>query len=312
MGVSYRGLVQEAKRNPSSGKLLLGAMVLVDRRRGAIGDRVGELIVAEIEQLARNQPPLDPPLIDIADPFRLARRAGHPLSGFHDLVAAAQPLGATEDITGIVPALCRDFFQQSLGLARFVDDGGPRLADSNLDGAKMARCPHAGVIVFDVEAGVHARLVVGGRDQASKHVPRLRLEVRGEAVLAPGVAHRRLRAGWVAFAQQRSRQREPALRRARRIVSEKFNDGAPIRLLLPKRRFGASAERRNRGPAGIGRDERGVAREIEVGTVAAQDRPLNQLAGDGIGDRALDARCFVHSALVHQVDGLLDRGDVEW
>jgi hypothetical protein len=82
-------------------------------------------------------------------------------------------------------------------------------------------------------------------------------------------------------------------------------------LLLPKRRLGAPAERRNRGPAWIGRDEGGVAREIEVGIVAAQDRPFNELAGDGIGDRTLDAGCFVRSALVHKVDRLFDRCDVE-
>ncbi len=120
-----------------------------------------------------------------------------------------------------------------------------------------------------------------------------------------------VRAGAVAFAKQRTRQREPTLRRTRRIASEKFNDGAPIRLLLPKRRLRAPAQRRNRGPARIGRDEGGVAGEIEVGAVAAQDRPLDELARDGIGYRTLDARRFVRPALVHKIDGLLDRGNVE-
>ena len=94
MGERDCRLVQEPQRDPAGGELLLGAVVLVRRRRRAIGDFIGHPGVAEIEQLARNHPPLDPPLIEIDEPARLARRREHPSGGLVDLVGAAQPLDA--------------------------------------------------------------------------------------------------------------------------------------------------------------------------------------------------------------------------
>ena len=62
-----RGIVQEAQRDPAGSELLLGLVdVLVGQGR-VTRDRIGRAVVAGVEQLARDQPPLDPPLIEIAE-----------------------------------------------------------------------------------------------------------------------------------------------------------------------------------------------------------------------------------------------------
>ena len=77
MAERERRVAQKAQRDPAGGELLLGAIVLVVRRRGSVGDLIGEFAVAEIEQFARKQPPLDPPLIDVAE---LSASAARPSS----------------------------------------------------------------------------------------------------------------------------------------------------------------------------------------------------------------------------------------
>ena len=150
-----------------------------------------------------------------------------------------------------------------------------------------------------------------GRDQAGERRARLRLEFGGKTVLAPGFAHRRLRAGAVAMGKQRARQRKPPFGGARRLAGEKGDDRLRIGLLLPQRRLGAPAQRHDARPARIGGDERGIAGKIEIGVVAAQDHPFDQLARQRIGNGALDVGRFVGPALVHEIDRLLDGGEVE-
>ena len=235
--------MQKAQRDPAGGELLLAAIILVDRRGAAAGHRVSRLEVVEVEQFARDQPALDPPLIEIAEAVGVVRRRQHPLRGFVDLVDAAQILDAAEGIAGIMPAFCRYLLEQRFRLAGFVDDRDTCFGDRRLDRAEVACRAYAGIFVVDIEACVHSRFVVGGRDQAGEHVARLRFDVGRESVLAPGFVHGRLGAGLVAFAEQGARQREAPFGGARRIGSEKLDHRAPVGLLLPQRRFGAAAQR---------------------------------------------------------------------
>ena len=163
-------LVQEGQRDPARRELLVGAVILVIRRRGAVGDLIGHFDIAEVEQLAREQPPLDPPLIDIAQRRRIVRRRDHPAAGLVDLVAAAQQLRAAENIAGVVLGRRRHGFEQRLGVAGLVDDRGARFGDRKLRAVEMMRRPQSGVVVLGIEAGVHARLVVFGGDEAGEHV----------------------------------------------------------------------------------------------------------------------------------------------
>ena len=60
-----RGIVEEAQRDPAGGELVLGAVVVLARDRGVARDPIGGLGVADVEQLAGNEPPLDPPLVGV-------------------------------------------------------------------------------------------------------------------------------------------------------------------------------------------------------------------------------------------------------
>ena len=115
----------------------------------------------------------------------------------------------------------------------------------------MARRPHPGVVVLEVEAGVHARFIVGRRDQAGERRPRLRFEFRGKAVIAPGCAHGRLRAGIVAMGEPGARKREGALGAQRRLGGEKADGRLRVGLLLPQRRLGAPANVTMLGQLGL-------------------------------------------------------------
>ena len=175
----------------------------------------------------------------------------------------------------------------------------------------MARGAQPGVVVFDIEARVHARLVVRGRDQAGEHLTRLRLELFGKAVVAPGFAHRRLRAGTIALGEPGARQGEAAFGAQWRQAAEESDGRARVDGLFPERDLGAPAQSDNARPARIGGDEGGVAGKVDVGVLAAQDHPLDELAGERIGNGIFHAGRVLAAAFVGELDRLLDRVEVE-
>ena len=168
----------------------------------------------------------------------------------------------------------------------------------------------AALRVLGIEAHVHARLVVGGRDQVLEDLERLAFEVGAEGLVAPGVAHLRLRAGAVALRQHGAGERKPAFGGGRRLLGEEGAHGRGVGLLLPQHRLGAAAQEADARPARIGGDEGGVAGEIDAVVVAAQDRPLDQLARDRIADGGLHLGGPGRIALARERDRLLDRGDI--
>ena len=172
------------------------------------------------------------------------------------------------------------------------------------------RGAQAGVVVLGVEPRVHARLVVGGGKQCGKRGARLRFEVGGEAVAAPGFAHRGLRAGLIADGEERARERKSPLGAVRRLAAEKGDGRARIGALLPQRRFGMPPQSHDTRPAWIGGEECGVAREVDA-VVAVQDHPFDELAGHRIGDRGLDIGRVVLPALVREIDRLPDCAEIE-
>src|SRR5579863_8399987 len=93
--------VEEAQRNPAGGEMLLGTVIVIVRRRRAIGDLIGHPGLAEVEQLSRYQSPLHPPLIDVDKLRRIARRGVQQLCRLDDLVGTPQPLSAAEHIAWV-------------------------------------------------------------------------------------------------------------------------------------------------------------------------------------------------------------------
>ena len=128
--------------------------------------------------------------------------------------------------------------------------------------------------------------------------------------MAPGLAHQALRRGAVAQQQQRTGERELALGGDRPVLAEMRAHGRGIEAVLPQRRLGAAAQEADARPARIFVDEGEIASVIDFVVVAAQDRPLDQLASDRIADRLLDVARLRRLAFARQRDRLLDGGDI--
>ena len=149
--------------------------------------------------------------------------------------------------------------------------------------------------------------MVGVGDQVSENVQNLGFEIAGEVVVTPSLANEILRIGAVAFQQQRASQRKLALR-GERLVQIRA-DGLRIEPLLPECRLRTSAQQTDIRPARIVRDEGNIASEVNVVVVAAQDRPLDHVAGDGIAHTFFYIACLRQLALARQRDCSLDRGE---
>ena len=68
-------VVQEAQRDPAGGEFLLGLVDVARGQGGVARDQIGGAVFADVEHLARQQPPLDPPFVEIVAAGRVLRRA---------------------------------------------------------------------------------------------------------------------------------------------------------------------------------------------------------------------------------------------
>ena len=96
------GIVQEAQRDPAGGEMRIDAVKAPHRGRGFSRDAIGGLCVVLVEQLAHQQAPLLPPLVEIDQRIRTFRRGEDQLAGFFGLVVLPQPLDARENVSGFV------------------------------------------------------------------------------------------------------------------------------------------------------------------------------------------------------------------
>src|SRR5262249_25780367 len=160
-----------------------------------------------------------------------------------------------------------------------------------------------------IKLGVHARLLVGPRNKAAEGLQHLFLGFSGQRLSAPSVAKGGLRAGAVALGEQPAAKRESPLARNRH-VARKGADGGKIRVLLPQHGLATLTEHDQARPAWIGSDEVTISRKIGVGVIASQDRPFDQLAGEGILDAALYIRRILRLAAAGEFDCLLHRRKV--
>src|SRR5437660_12044205 len=109
-----RGIVEEAQRDPAGGELLLGTVVVLAGNGGITHDPVGSFDVADVEQLAGDQPALDPPLVGIDRLAVPGCQRQNPFRGLTCLVSAAEYLSAAEAVPRVALRLRRDRVEQSL------------------------------------------------------------------------------------------------------------------------------------------------------------------------------------------------------
>ena len=80
MAVGRARIVEEAKRDPAGMELGLGPLhVVLGRMAG--GDLIGELGLADVEEVAGQNPPLVPPGVGIDQLGRIAGRAQNDFGG---------------------------------------------------------------------------------------------------------------------------------------------------------------------------------------------------------------------------------------
>src|SRR4051794_7352376 len=122
MGLCRARIIEETQRHPACGELLLDAVIFLARGQGIARHPIGGFVVADVEELARDQSPLDPPLIGVERLWRFARDRKDERSRLFDLVGTPQPLGTAEDVADVALRISRHGVEQGLGVRRFLDN----------------------------------------------------------------------------------------------------------------------------------------------------------------------------------------------
>ena len=302
-------IVEEAQRDPARHEMALDPGVLLGRLGRLRHRLIGRAVIADIEQLARHDPPLDPPLLRIMDLGELARRGQQHLGGLGGLVGAAQKLHLREDVARVVAGVGRHGVELLLAIGGFLVVAGlaverdARLRDGDLGAAQPARRPQRGLVVIGEQPLLHARLVIDDAQEFAIAVEHRLLDVGGQLIVAPGLAQLRGAAVAVALGEERARQHQPSHARLRRRVLEEAHGLRRLDVLHPQHRLGAAAEHAEARPIRIGGDEGEVARARGAVAVAAQDDPFDELARRRVGDGGLDVGRLAGAPQAQALDG---------
>ena len=187
------GVVEETQRDPAGSEFLLGLVDVAGGQRGIARDQIGGAELVDVDHLARQQPPLDPPFVEIVQASRILRRAHHQLRGLGEFLVATQQLDFRKEIAGIGVQLARHRIDQLLEVAALAVGGNARLGQRDMSGAEALGGPHPGRLVLGaVEQGVHPRLVVARGQECAEHVQRIAFGVFRHRIVAPGLAHQPL------------------------------------------------------------------------------------------------------------------------
>ena len=182
------GIVEKAQRDPSRHEMALDPGVFLGRLASVPHDQIGRADVAEIEQLAREDAPLDPPFFGIVDLSKLVRRGEQHQCGFRDLVVLAQRVHVREQIAGIVARLSGNSFEQFLGVCGLAVERDARLRDREVGAPKPAGHAQRGFVVAGEQALLHARLVVGAGEKLGIVLDHLLFEIGSHRTVPPRLA----------------------------------------------------------------------------------------------------------------------------
>ena len=223
-----RRVIEEPQRDPASHEEALDPGVFLGRlgcfRHGAIG-RAG---IPDIQQLARHDPSLDPPILAVVDLCEIGGSRQHHLRGFGDLLVVAQEVRAGEEITGIPARLLRHGTEQLPGVAAaLAGERETQLGDREIGAPQPFRRTHRGVLVGGDKPLLHASLVIGTTQEVGVALEHLLLDIGRNRIVAPCIPHERLGAFGVALRRHRAREDQPAHGRLRRRALEEAHAPAP-------------------------------------------------------------------------------------
>ncbi len=198
---------------------------------------------AGIDHLARQQPPLNPPFVDIVEPGCVLWRAHHQLRGLRKFLLAAKQLDLCEDVAGVAMQLARHRFEQGPAVGGFSVRRDARLGQRDMAGAQPFCGPQGcGLLLVAVEQRIHPRLVIARRQQRAEQIERGALGILRHRIVAPGLAHQPFCIGPIAACDHYPCQREPALGRHRRFVFEPRPYGGVVAMIIPQACFDAPAQ----------------------------------------------------------------------
>ncbi len=240
MRLCGRGILEAAQRVPAGMELRVADVLW--RGGCAVGDdAVGGRELALIDEAAGNDALLIPPFGWVDERATVARHLRQKACGFLILVLSPQIFDAREHIGGIAAPLGIDGAKQSAGTCRAAADGRPSLVE-RLRLAKVAKA--LGLCrASAIEKQVHARLVVGGADEARERGKELVLERLVQALRAPHLADDFRRLCTRSVRHQCPRQHEGAFGGFRLGVAECGKDLSRRRVFVVERALGIAAQR---------------------------------------------------------------------
>jgi hypothetical protein len=284
-------------------------IVFAGRRRGGAHDLIRGLVVALVEQFSREDPPHAPPLVGVLQRHAFRRRGQDDAARFQELFLPHQPLDAAQQVAKIALRIGRDGIQPVGGLVVASFDGAACFHDRNRVIANTARSAHRCRHVLCADHLVHARLKIVAIEHVAEDLEHVRLGAFGQFFRAERGFRDPLGADAVAFAEQRTRQREPALCGQRLIGGEGVH-GRRIGLLLPQMRLGAPAQQDGAGPFGIIGDERDVTLEMGERIRMAQDEPFGEFLRSRVTDGFRGVGRVAGLGAAGQLDHVLHDGGV--
>ena len=291
----------EAQGDPAG--MELGLDPLLGRARRLLArHRVGGLGVAEVEELARHDPALDPPLVAVDQHVRVARRRGEHRGGGLGLVGPAEVLRPGEDVGRVAAQRRRHRGERGRGAGGLVLDGPAGAHEAGIGAARVAGRPAGALPIVLQERPLHPVAVVDPGERVREGVEHLGLEAAAEALGAPEVADDLGGVGLAAVGAQRQRQGELA-RRARRL--RRGEEGPHRRGGFPlgeQRLLGPAAQQRAGRPVRIGPDEGDRAVEADAGA-RADRHPFEQRLRGRIGEAVAHPVAVGDPALAVEVDG---------
>ena len=146
-----RGIVEEAQRDPAGGEFLLGLVDVAVGQCGITGDQIGAAVLAGVDHLARQQPSLDPPFVEIVQASRILRRVQHQLCRLGKLLVASQQLDPAENVAGVAVQLVRHRIEQSAAVGRLAVGRDPRFGQGDMAGAEAPGRTQRGLVLAAIQ-----------------------------------------------------------------------------------------------------------------------------------------------------------------
>ena len=203
-----RGVGEKTQCNPAGREFLLGLVDVARGQRAVTRDQVSGATFADVEHLARQQSPFDPPFVDVMQARRILWRAEHQLGCLGEFLFATEQLDLAEDIAGVGVKFARDCVQQRSCVGRLAISRNARLGQRHLTGIQPLRGAKCSLMLAAVKKQIHPSLLVARRQQPTEHLKRRAFGVLGHDIVAPAIAHQPLRVGSIASRQHHPRQDE--------------------------------------------------------------------------------------------------------